>query len=101
MEAVLQDLSLTPDLSVVDNIFLSHEVMRTDMLGRGGIIARKRMIVLAEDALRCLGMVLPSLHVPVRDLSGGQRQVIAIAKAVMWARSASLQERLRAHAGID
>jgi simple sugar transport system ATP-binding protein len=101
MEAVLQDLSLTPDLSVVDNIFLSHEVMRTDMLGRGGIVARKRMIVLADDALRCLGMVLLSLHVPVRDLSGGQRQVIAIAKAVMWARSASLQERLRAHAGID
>ncbi len=99
VEAVHQDLALAPDLSVVDNIFLGHEVIRTGLLGHLGILARRTMRHQAAEALRSLAIELPSLHVPVRELSGGQRQAIAIARAVMWARSVVLLDEPTAALG--
>lgn len=90
MEAVHQDLALAPDLSVVDNMFLGHEVVRPGWMRFLGIMSRRQMAERASGALKALGINLPSLDVPVRDLSGGQRQAVAIARAVMWARSAVL-----------
>lgn len=90
VEAVHQDLALAPDLSVIDNMFLGHEVTRPGIIGRLGVLARKRMADQADEALSQLGIKLPSVYIPVRDLSGGQRQAVAIARAVMWARSAVL-----------
>ena len=64
-----------------------------------GILARKRMAERADDALRQLAIKLPSVYVPVRDLSGGQRQAVAIARAVMWARTAVLLDEPTAALG--
>jgi simple sugar transport system ATP-binding protein len=100
IEAVHQDLALAPDLSVIDNMFLGHEVLRTGILGRFGVMARKRMAGQADEALRQLGIKLPSVYVPVRDLSGGQRQAVAIARAVMWARTAVLLDEPTAALGV-
>jgi len=99
VEAVHQDLALAPDLSVVDNFFLGHEVIRRGPLGHLGILARKSMRGDAAQALRSLAIELPSLEVPVRELSGGQRQAIAIARAVMWARSVVLLDEPTAALG--
>jgi ABC-type sugar transport system ATPase subunit len=99
VEAVHQDLALAPDLSVVDNIFLGHEVMRTGLLRHLGIVARRSMRADADEALRRLAIELPSLQVPVRELSGGQRQAIAIVRAVMWARSVVLLDEPTAALG--
>jgi simple sugar transport system ATP-binding protein len=99
IEAVHQDLALAPDLSVIDNIFLGHEVVRTGIAGRLGVLARRKMAEQADEALRQLAIKLPSVYTPVRDLSGGQRQAVAIARAVMWARTAVLLDEPTAALG--
>jgi ABC-type sugar transport system ATPase subunit len=99
IEAVHQDLALAPDLSVIDNMFLGHEDVRPGMIGRIGVLARRKMAARAEDALSQLAIKLPSVYVPVRDLSGGQRQAVAIARAVMWARTAVLLDEPTAALG--
>lgn len=94
VDAVHQELALAPDLSVVDNMFLGHE----RVVGPG-ILLRKRMTEQTDLALRELGIQLPSLSVAVRELSGGQRQAVAVAKAVMWSRTAVLMDEPTAALG--
>ncbi|MGC0371229.1 ABC-type sugar transport system ATPase subunit [Microbacterium sp. SLBN-111] len=95
IEAVHQDLALAPHLSVVDNMYLGHEVTT----GPFGVLSRRSMMERADAALRDLSIALPSLTVPVRDLSGGQRQAVAVARAVMWARTAVLMDEPTAALG--
>ena len=94
VDAVHQDLALAPDLSVVDNMFLGHE----EVVGPG-ILQRKRMTAQTDAALRELGIQLPSLTVAIRELSGGQRQAVAVARAVMWSRTAVLMDEPTAALG--
>jgi simple sugar transport system ATP-binding protein len=99
VDAVHQDLALAPDLSVVDNMFLGHETMARGLKGRLGALARKDMVEKARESLRELSIQLPSLSVPVRDLSGGQRQAVAVARAVMWSKTAILMDEPTAALG--
>lgn len=95
IEAVHQDLALAPHLSVVDNMFLGHE----DAVRPFGVLRRSAMARRAGEALEELSIRLPSLSVPVRELSGGQRQAVAVARAVMWARNAVLMDEPTAALG--
>lgn len=79
IEIVYQDLALCDNLDVVQNMFLGRE--------------RKSGLVLDEPSMEQLAaQTLESLHIrtvssvrqPVSTLSGGQRQTVAIAKAVLW-----------------
>lgn len=99
VDCVYQDLALAPDLSVVDNMYLGHEQRRAGLPGRLGLLARTEMIERADDQLRSLSIALPSLRVPVRELSGGQRQAVAVARAVMWASSAIFMDEPTAALG--
>lgn len=99
VDAVHQDLALAPDLSVVDNMFLGHEDVSGRMGRSFGVLARRRMAERAAAALRDLSIRLPSLSVPVRDLSGGQRQAVAVARAVMWSKTAVLMDEPTAALG--
>jgi simple sugar transport system ATP-binding protein len=99
VDCVHQDLALAPDLSVVDNMYLGHEIVRKGLLGRAGVVARREMAVRADEALRQLSITLPSLSVPVSDLSGGQRQAVAVARAVMWSRTSVLMDEPTAALG--
>lgn len=99
VDTVHQDLSLAPDLSVIDNMFLGHEVRRTGPLGGLGVLDRKEMGERTQAALSVLGINLPSLNVPIRDLSGGQRQAVAVARAVMWSSTAVLMDEPTAALG--
>jgi simple sugar transport system ATP-binding protein len=92
VDTVHQDLALAPDLSTVDNVFLGNETRRSGFLGNFGILDRRDMAERADAALRGLSIALPSLTVPVRELSGGQRQAVAIARAVMWSSTAVLMD---------
>jgi simple sugar transport system ATP-binding protein len=99
VDCVHQDLALAPDLSVIDNMFLGHEVMHRGIRGRLGAIARKEMTERADAALRDLSIKLPSLTVRIGDLSGGQKQAVAVARAVMWSRTAVLMDEPTAALG--
>lgn len=99
VDAVHQDLALAPHLSVVDNMYLGHEVVFPGVRGRIGTLARRAMVERAAAALEDLSIRLPSLKVPVRELSGGQRQAVAVARAVMWSRTAVLMDEPTAALG--
>ena len=79
IEVVYQDLALCDNLDVVQNMFLGRE------LRRGPVLDEAAMEQKAAETLASLGVrTAMSVRQPVAGLSGGQRQVIAIAKAVLW-----------------
>jgi ABC-type sugar transport system ATPase subunit len=99
VDAVHQDLALAPDLSVVDNMFIGHEVLHRGFRGRVGVLARREMTDRTDEALRQLSIKLPSLTRPVSELSGGQRQALVVARAVMWSKTAVLMDEPTAALG--
>lgn len=81
IEMVYQDLSLCEELDVAGNIFLGRE----PQLGRlWGFMDRRRMHREAAEALKSLGIRIQYTDVPVRNLSGGQRQSVAIGRALSF-----------------
>ena len=80
IEIVYQDLALADNLDVVANMFLGRE--RTTSMGRINESVMEQQCI---DTLTSLAVsTLRSVRVPISALSGGQRQSVAIAKAVMW-----------------
>ena len=79
IEVVYQDLALCDNLDVVHNMFLGRE------LGRGGLLDEDTMEKRARETLDGLSVrTLKSVRTHVAALSGGQRQTVAIARAVLW-----------------
>ncbi len=79
IEVVYQDLALCDNLDVVQNMFLGRERLQ------GGLLNEDDMERAAAETLGSLRVAtLRSTRQPVASLSGGQRQAIAVAKAVMW-----------------
>jgi D-xylose transport system ATP-binding protein len=74
---VYQDLALCDNLDVVANLFLGREIRRGSVLD--DVAMEKR----ARDLLDSLSIRIPSVRIPVASLSGGQRQVVAIARALV------------------
>ena len=83
IETIYQDLALADNLDVGVNLFLGRERM-TRALGFIPVLDRRAMREEAKKALKDLGIVVNDLTIPVRYLSGGQRQAIAISRAVYW-----------------
>ena len=78
IDTVYQDLALIDQLSVYQNLFLRRE----EMLGRAPLVDNRRMRRAARAALDRIGIHIPRIDVPVARLSGGQRQAIAVARAI-------------------
>ncbi len=76
---VYQDFSLIPDLDVATNIFLGREIL-IKILGMK-FLNRKKMQKKALEILQKLGLRVPPPTSPVEELSGGQQQAVAIARA--------------------
>ncbi|GAA2512099.1 ATP-binding cassette domain-containing protein [Winogradskya humida] len=85
MEVVYQDLALAPHLNPVQNMFLGREIPRRGLLGKLGFMDDKTMRARAEQGFRELGGTVRSLTAQVGAMSGGQRQQIAIVRAISWA----------------
>ncbi|MDQ1433040.1 MAG: hypothetical protein QOF40_3642, partial [Actinomycetota bacterium] len=79
IETVYQDLALCDNLDIVQNMFLGREVTHRRLL------AEEDMELSARETLSSLSVTtVRSIRQPVVSLSGGQRQAVAVAKAVMW-----------------
>jgi D-xylose transport system ATP-binding protein len=78
---VYQDLALCDNLDAVANMFLGSEIVRWRVPGARR--SRGQMRRATEEVLDRLGIKLRSLDIPVGQLSGGQRQAIAVGRAVM------------------
>src|SRR5439155_26809563 len=80
IEVVYQDLALCDNLDVVQNMYLGRETLST--LRR---LDEAKMEKRAREVLKDLSVTtIQSVRQPVASLSGGQRQSIAVAKAVLW-----------------
>lgn len=84
IETVFQDLALLPNLAVADNFFIGRELTFDVVPGLIRILKRREMERTAAETLKQLDIHIPSLKVNVDSLSGGQRQAIAIARAIGW-----------------
>ncbi len=79
IEVVYQDLALADNLDIVQNMFLGRERVHR------GLLNEDSMERAAAETLRNLKVTtVRSIRQPVASLSGGQRQAVAVAKAVMW-----------------
>jgi D-xylose transport system ATP-binding protein len=79
IEVVYQDLALCDNLDVVQNMFLGREVGRFTVMTEAPMEARTR------ETLQSLRVTtIRSIRQPVATLSGGQRQSVAVARAVLW-----------------
>ena len=83
IETIYQDLALCENLDASINIFLGREPMKR-MLGVFKQVDRKLMLEESEKVLDQLDIHIPGLTRPIREMSGGQRQAVAIARAVYW-----------------
>lgn len=86
IETVYQDLALAGTLDAASNVFLGREVFRPGLLGRLRFIDRAAMRRSVGQELERLGTTIPALKSPVGQLSGGQRQAVAVARAAIWGR---------------
>ncbi len=84
IEVVYQDLALATELSIADNIFLGREERREGPLRALRVLDRRRMARDAQSRLDSLGIEIDDVHVRCGLLSGGQRQAVAVARAVTW-----------------
>jgi simple sugar transport system ATP-binding protein len=100
IETVYQDLALADHRSCVANVYIGREVRRGGLLGRLGVLDRATMTVRTRDAFARLAVPVPAVERPVRALSGGQRQGVAIARAAIWARTVVLLDEPTAALGV-
>ncbi len=101
IETIYQDLALADNLDVGANVFLGREPTRHH-LGLFPAIDRKRMREAALDILNSLEIEIPpgKLTRPVRTLSGGQRQAVAIGRAIYWQADILIMDEPTAALGV-
>ena len=100
IETVYQDLALAPDLDAAANLHLGRELYRGGLLGRLKVLDRTAMRRSAVAAFAELGVDLQDVGVPVASLSGGQRQSVAVARAVAFANRIIFMDEPTAALGV-
>ncbi|RLE15329.1 sugar ABC transporter ATP-binding protein [Candidatus Aerophobetes bacterium] len=82
IQMIYQDLAVADNIDVAGNIFLGRELEKKALGGFTKIIDKKRMEELAWEALERVKINIGSVREKVENLSGGQRQAVAIARAI-------------------
>ncbi|RKN05989.1 ATP-binding cassette domain-containing protein [Streptomyces radicis] len=100
VETVYQDLAVADDLSVAANLYLGREILRPGALGRLGLLDKRAMRRGATEALDQLGVRIPRVTTPIAMLSGGQRQSVAVARAIIWATNVVILDEPTAALGV-
>ena len=100
IETVYQDLALCDNLDVVANLFLGRETVRTLIPGVLRAMNEEQMEQRAREALAVLRINIPAVRSLVAQLSGGQRQSVAVAKAVLWSPQVVILDEPTAALGV-
>ncbi len=102
IEAVYQNLALSPALSIADNMFLGRELRKPGFLGKFFRLSdRTAMQKFARNKLSELGlMTIQNINQPVETLSGGQRQGVAVARACAFGSKVVIMDEPTAALGV-
>jgi fructose transport system ATP-binding protein len=100
MECVFQNLALADDLDVPSNLFLGREKIRFN-LGPFSILDRRAMREATREALTRTAVRIPNILNPIRNMSGGQRQCVAIARSATFASKLIIMDEPTAALGVQ
>jgi len=98
-EMIYQDLALMDNLDIPSNIFMGREIRRRHILGLLGAMNLRAMRQKAEDLLNSFDISL-NIRKIVRNLSGGQRQMVAISRAVYFDAKVIIMDEPTAALGV-
>jgi ABC-type sugar transport system ATPase subunit len=98
IETVYQELGLVEYFDVATNIFLGREISRP--WWRGGTLDRRAMRTRAQEVLAGFGIANVNPSTEARQLSGGQRQAVSIARATAWGAKAIIMDEPTAALGV-
>lgn len=100
IETVYQTLALADDLDVPSNLFLGRERFRF-RLGPFSILDRRAMREATQAALVKTGVKIPNLSNTIRNMSGGQRQCVAIARTAAFKSKLVIMDEPTAALGVQ
>ena len=100
IETVYQDLALAAELDPAANLYLGRELMRSGVLGRLGFLDKGEMRRRSDDQFHDLGVAIQDTRSSVATMSGGQRQGIAVSRAITWASKVVFMDEPTAALGV-
>lgn len=100
IETVFQTLALADDLDVPSNLFLGREKIRF-RLGPFSILDKRAMREATKEALQKTGVKIPNLMNTIRNMSGGQRQCVAIARTAAFKSKMVIMDEPTAALGVQ
>ncbi|MEW9807643.1 ATP-binding cassette domain-containing protein [Mesorhizobium sp. ZMM04-5] len=99
IETIYQDLALADNLTIGANIFLGREPMRR-AFGFLPVLDRRKMADAARETMALLDFHVSRMEAPVSNFSGGQRQAVAIGRAVYWNAQVLIMDEPTAALGV-
>ena len=97
---IYQDLALAPRLSIAQNVFMGSELTKPVLLPFLRVLDKKRMAQEARGFLKQLSVTVEDMDRPVERLSGGQRQAVAISRALRWKAEIIIMDEPTAALGV-
>ena len=101
IETVFQTLALADDLDVPDNLFLGREKTKLDWLGPFRLLDYKGMREATLAGLEKTGVKIPNIRNTIRNMSGGQRQCVAIARTATFHSRLTIMDEPTAALGVQ
>lgn len=101
IETVYQDLALAPNRDVVQNLYLGREICHGGLLKPFRFLRSREMRRVAEQHLKQLEVGVPHVSgLPIGQMSGGQRQCVAVARVAFWSSKVMFMDEPTAALGV-